>query len=212
MTDHWTELTRFGIALFALLSPFTAIPYVLHAAGSAGVRATTMLATAASGTAMLVLLAMHWLGERVLVTLGTSLPSFQIGGGLIILLSGLAMLRDEAPAQAPSPTATLSSNVLKLGVAPLGIPMLAGTGAITKVIIESHRGYGIEDETILAAIIVGNCLLSGLILASSGLLARVLGATFFSIFGRISGLVIVAVAVEMMVKGLTAHARLFAGS
>jgi multiple antibiotic resistance protein len=210
MTDHWTELTRFGIALFALLSPFTAIPYVLHAAGAAGVRATATLAAAASTTAMLVLLAMHWLGEQVLVTLGTSLPSFQIGGGLIILLSGLSMLRDEPAGQITTASAVALKSILKTGVAPLGIPMLAGTGAITKVIIESHRGYGIEDETVLAAIIVGNCVLAGLILAGSGFLARVLGATFFSIFGRISGLVIVAVAVEMMVKGLAVHVRQFA--
>src|ERR671922_506290 len=93
MTDHWTEFTRFGIALFALLNPFAAIPYVLVAAGGLRMRGVLVMAAACTATMIVILLGMHVAGEALLVTLGTTLPSFQIGGGLIILLSGLSMLR-----------------------------------------------------------------------------------------------------------------------
>jgi multiple antibiotic resistance protein len=101
---------------------------------------------------------------------------------------------------------------IRLGVTPLGIPMLAGAGAITKVVLETQPHYGIDDALLLAAVIVVVCLLSGTIIALSGLLMRLLGAAFFAILSRLAGLVIVAVGIEIMSRGVMAHARLFAGS
>src|SRR5687768_6590997 len=76
MVDHWSEFTRFGIGLFALLSPFTALPYVLSVSSRFGSRAVLTMAGAATATMILVLSTMHLVGEAVLITLGTSLPSF----------------------------------------------------------------------------------------------------------------------------------------
>jgi multiple antibiotic resistance protein len=212
MTDHWTELTRFGIGLFALLNPFTALPYVLGVASGAGSRAILTMAAASTATMICVLLAMHILGETVLVTLGTSLPSFQIGGGLIIVLTGLAMLKDPPPAVASAapPEEKSTAYFIRLGVAPLGIPMLAGAGAITKVILETQPHFGVEDAVILGLVVILVCLISGAIIASSAVLMRLLGPGFFSIMTRLSGLVIVAVGFEVMSRGVMGHARHFA--
>jgi multiple antibiotic resistance protein len=83
--------------------------------------------------------------------------------------------------------------------------MLAGAGAITKVIIETHPEFGIEAEIGVSFVIVLVCSLSGILIAASSLLVGILGASFFSIFSRIAGLVIVAVAVEVMARGLHTH-------
>lgn len=214
MTDMWTDLTRFGIGLFALLNPFTTLPYVMGVAAGGGSRAILTMAAAATATMIAVLLAMHVAGEAVLVTLGTSLPSFQVGGGLVILLTGLSMLRD-APAGDPAAAAGPGANTghyIRLGVTPLGIPMLAGAGSITKVILETQPHYGIDDAIMLGVVVVIVCLLSGLIIASSAALMRLLGPAFFAILARLAGLVIVAVGIEVMSKGVMAHARLFSGS
>ncbi len=214
MVDHWLEFTRFGIGLFALLSPFTALPYVLSVSSRFGSRAVLTMAGAATATMILVLSTMHLVGEAVLITLGTSLPSFQIGGGLIILLSGLAMLGDPPASGASAANAgqTDMAQFIKLGVAPLGIPMLAGAGAITKVVIETHPEYGLSSDVHITGIIVVVCLMAGAIVASSSVLVRLLGAAFFSVMSRLAGLVIVAVAVEIMAKGILTHARNMAGS
>ncbi len=211
MTDTMTDLTRFGIGLFALLNPFTTLPYVLGVAGGAGSRGILTMAAAATATMIAVLLAMHFLGEALLVTLGTSLPSFQIGGGLVILLTGLSMLRDAPPAveSAAADGAVGTGHYIRLGITPLGIPMLAGAGSITKVILETQPHYGIDDVMLLAVVVVVVCLLSGVIIASSAVLVRLLGQAFFAILARLAGLVIVAVGIEVMSKGVMAHARLF---
>ena len=214
MTDTWGDLTRFGIGLFALLNPFTKLPYMLGIASGAGNRAVLTMAASATVAAMCMLLFMHVLGEPVLIALGTSLPSFQVGGGMVILLAGLRMLKD-----APPPGASGLAHVdrsrgffIRMGISPLGTPMLAGAGAISKVIIETQPHYGIDDAILLAAVIVAVCLLCGLVLASATMLMRLLGASFLAILARLAGLVIVAVGVEVMSKGVMAHARNFAGS
>jgi multiple antibiotic resistance protein len=212
MINHWSEYTRFAIGLFALLNPFTKLSYVLSVASRIGGKAIMLLALSATGTMLVVLLTMHFVGESFLLVFGTSLPSFQIGGGLIILLSGLSML-SEADEDGSSGVNLVrrhdASHFIKLGVAPLGIPMLAGAGAITKVVIETHPGYGIDSEISITAIIIADCLLAGVILASSAVLIRVLGTAFLSVISRIAGIIIVAIAVEVMVKGVTAHIRIF---
>jgi multiple antibiotic resistance protein len=215
MTDPWNQLTQFAISLFALLNPFAAIPYVLGAAAGAGARGVLALAASATATMLVVLLSMHFVGEVLLVSLGTTLASFQIGGGLVIVLTGLSMLRDPAPAEAQAGTEAAGGGLgyfIRLGVAPLGIPMLAGAGAITKVILETHPSYGVDDEFYLALILVGVCLVSGLILSASAVLMRLLGPGFFAVLSRLAGLVIVAVGVEVMARGVLTHVRQYAGA
>jgi multiple antibiotic resistance protein len=214
MTDTWGDLTRFGIGLFALLNPFTKLPYVLGIASGAGKGAVLTMAGSATAAAIGMLLFMHVLGEPVLVALGTSLPSFQVGGGLVIVLAGLRMLKD-----APPPGASGLAHVdrsrgffIRIGISPLGTPMLAGAGAISKVIIETQPHYGVEDAVLLAAVIVAVCTVAGLVLACATLLMRLLGASFLAILARLAGLVIVAVGFEVRSRGVMAHARNFAGS
>jgi len=213
MADHWSEFTRFGIGLFALLDPFTLLPYVLAVSAGFGEKAVLAMAAAATATTTVVLVVMHLAGGAILATLGTSLPSFQIGGGLVILLSGLALLGDQqvgGPAAAADGRADLARFV-RLGVTPLGIPMLAGAGAITKVVIETQPGYGVDSDVHTIGIIVGVCLLAGAVVASSSILMRLLGPSFLAVLSRVAGLVIVAVGVELMVQGVSAHARNFVG-
>jgi small neutral amino acid transporter SnatA (MarC family) len=64
---------------------------------------------------------------------------------------------------------------------------------------------------LLGTVIVAVCLLSGVIIAASAVLMRLLGAAFFAILARLAGLVIVAVGVEVMSQGVMTHARTFAG-
>jgi len=211
MDDRLADLTQFGIGLFALLNPFVTLPYVLAVSSAGGSRAILTLAAASTATALAVLLGMHLVGEMVLVGLGTSLASFQVAGGLVMLLSGLAMMQDDAAApQAPGGgTGQAIMPYVRLGVAPLGTPMLAGAGSISKVILETHPGYGIEHEEYIVWIIVAVCLLSGAIIAATAPITRLVGRGFFSVMSRLSGLIIIAIAIEIMSKGIFAHTRQF---
>lgn len=210
MSGQWSDYTNFAISLFALLNPFTKIPFVL-ANSNKNEKAVLIFAFASTATVIVVLSFSHFIGVAALQVLGTSLPSFQIGGGIVVLLTGIHMLfgaSGEKTVQA-STEANNSMEYLGAAVSPLGIPMLAGAGTITKVIIDTHPGTGIDNDLHSIILIALVAMASGLVLASSSALMRVLGNGFFSIMGRIAGLIIVAVAVEMMAKGVSAHVHLF---
>lgn len=213
MAGQWADYTNFAVSLFALMDPFSVIPYVLANAGKNG-KAVRIFAVASTLTVIFVLSIAHFVGVAALQVLGTSLPSFQIGGGIVLLLTGVGMLfgaSEEEDSQAPAAGARSNMNVLGAAVSPLGIPMLAGAGTITKVIVDTHPGTGVDNDLHSIALIVLVACASGLILASSSVLVRVLGSGFFSVMGRIAGLITVAVGVEMMAKGVSAHVHLFMG-
>jgi len=212
MPGHWSDYTNFTIALFALLNPFTKIPFVL-ANSNQDEKAVRIFAVGSTATILAVLALSHFIGVAALQVLGTSLPSFQIGGGIVVLLTGVHMLfgatgdrKVEASAAGEG-----GSDYLGMAVSPLGIPMLAGPGAITKVIIDTHPGTGIDNDLHSVVLIAACALASGVVLAASSVLMRVLGNGFFLIMGRIAGLIIVAVAVEMIARGVSAHVHLFMG-
>lgn len=205
--DNWADYTRFSITLFALINPFTKIPYTLSCAGKFGAKAILVMAASSTVTMISLLFIMNWAGEKILTVLGTSLASFQIGGGLVILLSGLTLLSDGKKQETGHSNLIEfdSSYFIKVGVSPLGIPMLAGAAAIAKVISEAHPGYGVENALHLDLMIALVCITSGAIIASSAALFRVLGPAFFSVMSRLAGLIVVSVAVEVMWHGFSAH-------
>lgn len=210
MTGHWSDYTNFAISLFALLNPFTKIPFVLASAGKNG-KAVQVFALASTATVIVVLVISHFIGVAALQVLGTSLPSFQIGGGIIVLLTGINMLFAAAgEKQLTTASGTQDSMYyLAMAISPLGIPMLAGPGTITKVIIDTHPGTGIDNDLHSIVVIIAVAIASGAVLAASSVLMKVLGSGFFLVMGRIAGLIIVAVGVEMIAKGVSAHVHLF---
>lgn len=212
MSGHWSDYTNFSISLFALLNPFTKIPFILANANK-NERAMQIFALGSTATIIGVLCVSHFIGVAALQVLGTSLPSFQIGGGIVVLLTGINMLFGPTGDKQVGGKGEPDTGMYYWGMAvsPLGIPMLAGPGTITKVIIDTHPGTGVDNDLHSILLIVGCAIASGVVLASSSVLMRVLGSGFFQIMGRIAGLIIVAVAVEMIAKGVSAHVHLFMG-
>ena len=209
---HWSEYTSFAIAIFALINPFTKIPFIIVSSQN-NQRAVLNIAFASTFTIIAVLFVAHYIGTAFLQVLGTTLPSFQIGGGIVVILTGLNMLfvKINAAEAHENEQSVDASHYVGLAVSPLGIPMLAGPGVITKVIIESHPGTGIENDLHSLVTIAIVALACGLVVAGSLLLMRVLGKGFFTVMGRISGLIIAAVGVEMIVRGIYSHIQIFSG-
>lgn len=206
---HWSDYTSFAIALFALINPFTKIPFII-ASSRNNERAVMNMALASTITIICVLFVAHFIGVAALQVLGTTLPSFQIGGGVVVLLTGLTMLFGQNNDSKNSDIKQIDDqkNYFGLAVSPLGIPMLAGPGVITKVILDSHPGTGIENDihsVIVIAVVAAVC---GVVVASSLLLMRALGKSFFTVMGRISGLIIAAVGIEMIVRGVYSHIQI----
>jgi multiple antibiotic resistance protein len=203
--EAWSEYSRFLIALFAILTPFAAIPIFLGMTEGRTRDQRNAIAQSAVLTVATVLISSVFLGDAVLTVLGTSLASFRVGGGIVLLLIALSLLNASVSAvKHTEQEADEAGQRSAIGVVPLGLPLLAGPGSISAVIIEAQRGHGWEHFAILVGCILAVCagLLATLRLAVP--IGNKLGQTGLNIMNRLTGLLLAAVAVEIIAAGLRA--------
>jgi multiple antibiotic resistance protein len=200
---HWTEYTRFFIALVVIIDPFATVPIFLGLTKNFSRQEKGRIARVASLTVLAVLVVTSLTGERLLNGMGTSLASFRVGGGIILLLMALAMLRAQPDTVRSTPEEEAEAgNKESIAIVPLAIPLLAGPGAISTVIIEMHRSIYEYHGLLVILNIALVCLFLWLVLRMATAIGRVLGQTGLNIINRLFGLVLAAIAVEIMANGL----------
>lgn len=208
----WTEYTRFFIALFAVLDPLAAIPIFLtltEGQSEADRKRTARITALAVGG---LLCAAALFGESVLAAFGTSLAAFRVGGGIVVLMMAISMLMAQPGAVRQTPEeAAASATKEGIAVVPLGIPLLAGPGAISTVIIQMDRGSGILHATLVLSCVVAVAAVCYLTLRYAELLGRWIGPIGLNVAIRLFGLVLAAIAVEFVVNGLKQMLPVLAG-
>jgi multiple antibiotic resistance protein len=210
--EHWTEYSRFFIALFVILDPFAAVPIFLVLTKSYVKSDQVKIARITSVTVMIVLIIAALTGETILQTMGTSLASFRVGGGMVLLLMALAMLRGQSDMLRSTPEEEAEAEDRNsIAVVPLAIPLLAGPGSISTVIIEMHRSNIEYHGLIVIGSIVLVCLILWLVLRMATTIGRLLGQIGLNIINRLFGLVLTAIAVEIMANGFKVLFPILAG-
>lgn len=203
MIAHWTEYTRLITALFVIVDPFAAIPLFLSLTHGYASQERTRVALITTLTVFAVLMVSALIGERLLGWMGTSLPSFRVGGGIVLLLMALAMLQGQPDMVRATPSESEeAASKESVAVVPLAIPLLAGPGAISTVIIAMHRS---DAQFHWLAVIICIILVTAvvwLVLWLAEVLAQTLGQIGMNIINRVFGLVVAAVAIEIMANGL----------
>jgi multiple antibiotic resistance protein len=191
-------------SIFFLVDPFAALPTFLAVTAGVDARRRRKIAWKASITALVVLSAFAVAGQFIFRMFGITLPAFEIAGGIILLLIGLDMLAAKrSPTQESSVEAAEAALKEDAGIVPLGIPMLAGPGSITSVMVLVGQAEGEWQKmaAILAAIFI-TAAICYLVLGHSDRVARALGETGVRILVRIMGLLLVALAVQYFVNGM----------
>lgn len=201
-TEFWLRHVSFLVTLVAVLDPFMAIPFFLGVCAGRPDAMRRRIARVASLTVMAILAGAALSGEALLHLLGTSLPSFRIAGGLVLLLMALAMLQARpGNVRQTEQEANDAAGYETPGIVPLAIPLLAGPGAISTVMIAAQRGGWQNQAAVLADIVVvGLVLWSMLRLAIP--IGRLMGPGGFNVATRLLGLLLAAIAVESMAVGL----------
>jgi multiple antibiotic resistance protein len=207
MHTSLTQVFEFGLlalsSVFFLVDPIAAIPAFLAITGhdDAGTRRTT--ARRASLTCFFILGGFALAGSWLFKALGITLPAFKIAGGVILLQIGMDMLRAR-----PSPTKQTPDEMKEgeakedVSIVPLGIPLLAGPGAISTVMVlvgEAH--YWWQVALVYGAIVV-TAAVSYVTLAGAGQVRRYLGDTGIRVLSRLMGLLLMAIAVQFVINGL----------
>jgi multiple antibiotic resistance protein len=198
------EYLRFAVTLTAVLDPFLAVPIFVSLTAQRPELERTRLARVVTLTVFLVLAGAALFGEALLTLIGASLPAFQVGGGLVLLLMALAMLnaRVGGVRQSAAEAEELESGEVS-GVVPLAVPLLAGPGAISTTIIAA-QARSLAHLAAMVGCIAVVCALLWLVMRFAHALAPRMGTTGLNIATRLLGLLLTAIAIQTMAEGLVA--------
>ncbi|MDP9038796.1 MAG: MarC family protein [Acidobacteriota bacterium] len=190
-------------SIFFLVDPFAALPTFLAVTAGYDIGKRRRTARKASLTALILLLCFAVGGQYIFRLFGITLPAFEIAGGVILLLIGVDMLEAKrSPTQESSGETAAAAEKEDAGIVPLGVPMLAGPGAITSVMVLVGQAQTKWQMVAIMVAIGVTALICYLVLGNSDKVARVLGDTGIRILVRIMGLLLVALAVQYFVNGL----------
>jgi multiple antibiotic resistance protein len=205
---NWQLVTNFAIALLAIANPIGKVPLWIETSKYDGFRVQWRLAVLVTVTGFAILATFLLLGSQILDLFGIDLASFRVGGGIVILLIGIDMLNGnvtqvevEEKEEDISPMQRAQQRIRQF-VVPLVLPMIAGPGTISTVVIYGSRASSMLDYALLISVLTGVMLLILGTLVSSHKIKEVVGQMAITLLTRLFGLILVAIAMQLIVEGL----------
>jgi multiple antibiotic resistance protein len=197
-------LVKSAFALFAIVDPVGVIPIFLLATRGYSLAQSHAAARIAALTVLGVLTLFTFAGEPLLAFFGIRLAAFSVAGGLLLLLLALSMVEAHvSPQRQTEDEAMEAEEKDSVGVVPLGVPLLAGPGAITHVIVASGAAQGdVLSQGLLMIPVALVALSVWLAFRAAPMIARRLGKTGIHVVTRLMGLIIAAISIEMIASGL----------
>lgn len=201
-------LISFVVAMVAIVNPVGKIPLWLEASGDEEGPVRRRLAFLVVTIATIVLLLALVFGQGALEFFGIDIPSFKIGGGLVVLYIGFRMLNGRAveiggsDSNREDPAMERAKQRLGDVFVPLVIPILAGPGSLTTAILYGSRADSYLVTGVLAGILVVVMVLVFGILLLARRIRALVGDLALQVFTRIFGLILIALAVQMIVEGV----------
>lgn len=193
------------VTFFVVLDPVGMAPIFAAITPHADARERRRIAVRGVIIGTIVLLVFSLLGEPLLNALGISLSAFRIAGGILLLLLAIDMVmaRQTGLRSTTEPETEESGQRADVSVFPLAIPLIAGPGALTSVVLLMGQADG--DPRVQAAII--GVLLAVLVtvlicLLLAARLVKLLGVTGVNVVSRVAGIILAALAVQFMIDGL----------
>ena len=194
------------IALLAIVNPIGAVPFYIHFTQGLNRAQRQRTIRVAAFSAFVVIAVSAVAGLRIIDFFGISLASFQVGGGTLLLISSLQML-NAGPAEARKAEAVSEGDDKldagdSIAVVPLTIPLLTGPATISTVVIYADKTRHWWEHAVLAGygVVIGLAVWAAF--SMSGTIARALGKTGINVMTRLMGLILAAIAVEVMSDGL----------
>ncbi len=188
-------------SLFTMINPMGVIPvYTTLTSGMTSKQAAS-IALKATSTALIVLLLFTFGGNFIFNIFNISVNGLRVVGGILFFLSGYDMLRGKLT-RIKSDDERNEEAVKNFAIAPLGVPMITGTGVITISIVLMNDAPDFTHKSLLIALIFIVMGLTHLILLSSRKILEFLGESGNKVLTRIMGLIVMVIAVELFFRGL----------
>lgn len=190
------------IGLLVIANPLSALPAVLRVTRHQSLtekRHTGLLSAFSVG---IILLVVTWIGTPLLMVLGIHIPAFQVAGGVVLFMMSMSMLNaEESPIKNTAEEQKEKQGDLG-AIVPLAIPIIAGPGAISTVIVSVNQFPGILNQVFISISAILVAFVMGILLYFAVNLEKIFGRTGINIINRLGGLILAAIAVQMLANGV----------
>ena len=195
------------VTLLAIVNPLAIVPFFIHYTQGFSKAQSQRTILVSSFSVFVVIASSALFGLQILQFFSISLASFQVGGGMLLLISSMNMLNAQ-PAEAKAQTHEMEDGAQKasmgasIAVVPLTIPLLTGPATISSMVIYAEKAKTFWQVGTLVGygVVIGLATFVCFSLAQP--IARVLGKTGINVMTRLMGLILAALAVEVMADGL----------
>ena len=199
------DLLKPLIALLAIVNPIGVIPFFIAFTQNFSPAERRRTIKVASFSAFVVIAVSAIAGLKIIEFFGISLASFQVGGGTLLLISSLQMLNAQPAEARPSDVDEGNQKVdagASIAVVPLTVPLLTGPATISTIVIYAEKTRHVWELGVLVGYGVVIGLITFATFVASGRIAKVLGQTGINVMTRLMGLILAAMAVELLADGL----------
>ena len=197
------EIIKIFTALLVLVNPLGAIPIFISLTPNASQSERKSIAKTTATAVAVVMVVFALVGDALLKFLGISIGSFQVGGGMLLMLIAISLMNAKS-----SPTKTTNQEreeaeaKTNIAVVPMAIPLMTGPGTMSTVIIYASAAHGWLQmlALIISGLLVAAACYVTLVMATP--ISRVLGQTGINIVNRVMGMILAALSIEIIVDGI----------
>ena len=191
------------ISLIAIMNPFSSVPIVISLVQDYSVKEIRIIAFKAALYAAFILIFFLFTGDLLFKFMGITLPAFKVGGGILLFLIALNLVYGEfGKEKGKKHEIEAALQRENIALIPLAMPLLAGPGSITTVLILRASAKSIKEVTLLLGAIIVASFLAFIVFASSYFLYNLFGRTGINVLSRITGILLLAVSVQFITEGL----------
>jgi multiple antibiotic resistance protein len=197
------DVINYYASLFVVCSPISALPALINLSYGRTVEEKKKIAVTASIAVAIILVVVTWIGLPFLNAFGIRVPAFQVAGGFVLILIALSMLNAQpSRIQQTSEDQAEAFRKASIAVVPLAMPIMAGPGAITTVIVAASTWAGPLDHLLLSICAILVALTTGSVLYFASHIEKVLKHTGINVVTRIGGLILASMAVQSIANGI----------
>ncbi len=193
------EIFKPLIALLAMVNPIGIVPFFIAFTQSFDRPQRQQTIRVAAFTSFCVISLSALLGLKLIEFFSISIASFQVGGGTLLLINALAMINAKPADSGGVSPQNAGANI---AVVPLAIPLLTGPATISTMVIYAQKTQHWWQLGVLVGYGVVVALVVFLCFSAAGKIAKILGTTGINIMTRLMGLILAALAVELLASGL----------
>jgi multiple antibiotic resistance protein len=197
---EWTFIIKTTIALIAIVDPIGCLPLFLSLTGQHKKINKKNVVKMTAITVFIILVTSLFLGDKILNMFGITMPSFQICGGILLLIMAISMMLGKH--QIIESGQNGKSDKELIAFVPLSIPLLAGPGAMSNMIIAAHQAPNFINQSFLVLPCLAVSILIWLTLSFAENISKVIGAIGTKIITRVMGLLLGSMAIEFITRGV----------